>query len=45
MACFWSGMGCLNNMFVPMKICNFSTVDGGWIFSACLMVLYEVSVV
>jgi len=27
-----------------MKICNFCTDGGGWIFSACVMVLYEVSV-
>lgn len=43
----WSGMECLNNMFNPMKIRNLSTVgvSGGWIFSARVMVLYEVSMV
>ena len=43
----WSGMECLTNMFDPMKISNLSTVgvSGGWIFSACVMVLYEVSMV
>jgi hypothetical protein len=46
MACFWSGMRRLNNNFVPMKICNFSAVDGGGLmFSACVMVLYKVSLV
>jgi len=40
-------MECLNNTFDPMKIRNLSTVgvSGGWIFSACVMVLYEVFMV
>jgi hypothetical protein len=43
----WSGMECLTNTFDPMKIHNLSTVgvSRGWIFSACVMVLYEVSMV
>jgi hypothetical protein len=43
----WSGMECINNTFDPMKIHNLSTVgvSGGWIFSACVMVLYEVFLV
>jgi hypothetical protein len=43
----WLGMECLTNSFDPMKILNLSMVDvsGGWIFSASVMVLYEVSMV
>jgi hypothetical protein len=41
------GMKFLNITFDPMKVPNFSTVgvSGVWIFSACVMVLYVVSMV
>jgi len=37
-------MECINNTFDPMKVRNLSTVgvSGGWVFSAYVMVLYEV---
>jgi hypothetical protein len=41
------GMKFINIIFDPMKVPNFFTVgvSGVWIFSACVMVLYVVSMV